>query len=171
MPTPTPTSTASATSPNTSPTTLDWDSFLRMRRLRRRYNLAGSIFSSIASTAGSIGYLFNIEIDPTQLIFGMDPLIVFGLATAGCGTVGWLVGPSIGGAAFKIVKGRWLGQIAEKENQFLKHIKKNRVDPSFQSFSNPVPDYYGEKIGSVKQYRQWLKDQRAYNKKREAAFL
>jgi hypothetical protein len=57
---------------------------------------------------------------------------------------------------------------AQREREFLKHIQKNRVDPSFQSFSNPVPDYYGEKIGSVKQYRQWLKDQRAYNKKREA---
>jgi len=31
-----------------------------------------------------------------------------------------------------------------------------------------VPDYYGEKIGSVKDYRQWLKDQRAYNKKRQS---
>jgi import inner membrane translocase subunit TIM23 len=59
----------------------------------------------------------------------------------------------------------------QREKEFLQHIKKNRVDPSFQSFSNPVPDYYGEKIGSVKQYRQWLKDQRAYNKKREAPLL
>lgn len=33
--------------------------------------------------------------------------------------------------------------------------------------SNPVPDYYGEKIGSVKDYRQWLKDQRAFKLKRE----
>jgi import inner membrane translocase subunit TIM23 len=29
-----------------------------------------------------------------------------------------------------------------------------------------VPDFYGEKISSVAGYRQWLKDQRAYNKKR-----
>jgi len=32
---------------------------------------------------------------------------------------------------------------------------------------NPVPDYYGEKITSVQSYRQWLKDQRAFNKKRK----
>lgn len=57
--------------------------------------------------------------------------------------------------------------VEQKEKEFLAHIKKNRVDPSFQSLSNPVPDYYGEKIGSVTQYRQWLKDQRAYNRKRE----
>ena len=29
-----------------------------------------------------------------------------------------------------------------------------------------VPDFYGEKISSVAGYRQWLKDQRAFNKKR-----
>ncbi len=43
-----------------------------------------------------------------------------------------------------------------------------RVDPSSQSFSNPVPDYYGEKIGSVSEFRNWMKDQRAYNKKRQS---
>lgn len=55
----------------------------------------------------------------------------------------------------------------QREKEFLTRIKKNRVDPSSQSMSNPVPDYYGEKIGSVQQYRQWLKDQRAYKLKRE----
>jgi import inner membrane translocase subunit TIM23 len=33
---------------------------------------------------------------------------------------------------------------------------------------NPVPDYYGEKITSVLGYRNWLRDQRAFNKKRQS---
>ena len=56
----------------------------------------------------------------------------------------------------------------QKEKEFFNRIKRYRVDPSSQSFSNPVPDYYGEKIGSVGDYRQWLKDQRAYNRKRQS---
>lgn len=56
----------------------------------------------------------------------------------------------------------------QKEKEFYQRVRRYRVDPSSQSFSNPVPDYYGEKIGSVKDYRQWLKDQRAYNKKRQS---
>jgi hypothetical protein len=28
-----------------------------------------------------------------------------------------------------------------------------------------VPDYYGEKIGSMKGYRQWLRDQATYRRK------
>ena len=54
----------------------------------------------------------------------------------------------------------------QKEKEFYARIKKFRVDPSASSMANPVPDYYGEKISSVKDYRQWLKDQRAFNKKR-----
>ena len=58
----------------------------------------------------------------------------------------------------------------QREKEFLTRIRKNRVDASSQSMSNPVPDYYGEKIGSVKDYRQWLKDQRAFKLKREKFF-
>jgi import inner membrane translocase subunit TIM23 len=54
----------------------------------------------------------------------------------------------------------------QKEKEFFDRIRQYRVDPSTNSISNPVPDYYGEKIGSVKGYRAWLKDQRAYNRKR-----
>jgi import inner membrane translocase subunit TIM23 len=56
----------------------------------------------------------------------------------------------------------------QKERQFYNRIKANRVDPTSSSMANPVPDYYGEKIGSVQGYRRWLKDQRAFNLKRGA---
>jgi import inner membrane translocase subunit TIM23 len=56
----------------------------------------------------------------------------------------------------------------QREKEFYDRIKRFRVDPSSNSIANPVPDYYGEKIGSVQGYRQWLKDQRAYNRKRRS---
>ena len=57
--------------------------------------------------------------------------------------------------------------VLQKEKDFYRRIKKYRVDPSGGSSANPVPDYYGEKIGSVKEYRNWMKDQRAFNKRRQ----
>jgi len=54
----------------------------------------------------------------------------------------------------------------QKEKAFYERIKRYRVDPSSSSYGNPVPDYYGEKIGSVQDYRRWLKDQRAFNRKK-----
>jgi len=99
-------------------------------------------------------------------MFGLDPFIVLGLGTFACGTVGWLLGPFFGNAIFNMYYRRLGPQIALKEREFYGRIKKFRVDPTSSSMQNPVPDYYGEKIGSVTDYRRWLKDQRAFNLKR-----
>ncbi|KAJ6259935.1 hypothetical protein Dda_5579 [Drechslerella dactyloides] len=171
------TPTASAPRSSTiAPGTLDWNSFLKLRKQKRRYNLAGSIVCSMFTSAVGLNILGTQEIDPSKMIWGLDPLMVLGLGLIACGATGWLIGPVVGTQAFKVANRRWLPEITRacdtiayhlKEKEFFVHIRKNRVDPSFQSFSNPVPDYYGEKIGSLSQYRQWLKDQRAYNRKRE----
>ncbi|KMU78263.1 Pam17p [Coccidioides immitis RMSCC 3703] len=99
-------------------------------------------------------------------IMGFDPFIVMGLTTVACGAVGWLAGPVLGNAVWGMVYRKYKGAAAVKEKEFYDRIKRFRVDPSANSFANPVPDYYGEKIGSVQGYRQWLKDQRAYNRKK-----
>jgi Mitochondrial import protein Pam17 len=57
--------------------------------------------------------------------------------------------------------------LLQKERDLFRRIKRYRSDPTGQSVNNPVPDYYGEKISSVQGYRRWLKDQRAFRKKRE----
>ncbi|KAH0537067.1 hypothetical protein FGG08_006108 [Glutinoglossum americanum] len=158
-----------AASPQDAP--LTWNTFLLLRRRRRHYNVASSILSSISSTILGVSYLSQQDIDAlSSQLYGLDPFMVLGLATVGFGVVGWLAGPVLGGWAFSLVRGGGgVGrQMAEKEKEFFDRIRRHRVDPSSQSFSNPVPDYYGEKIGSVQQYRQWLKDQRAYNKKRQS---
>jgi import inner membrane translocase subunit TIM23 len=129
-------------------------------------------------------------------VMGLDPFVVLGLATVACGGVGWLIGPFLGNAFWGTLHRKYKGGVAkvslyplylilsgyfqtpsyhnnaknfpQKEKEFFDRIKRFRVDPSSNSFANPVPDYYGEKIGSVKDYRQWLKDQRAYNRKKRS---
>jgi import inner membrane translocase subunit TIM23 len=99
-------------------------------------------------------------------VMGLDPFVVLGIATAACGALGWLIGPILGNTVWGLVHRQYLGGVAIKEKEFFNRIKRFRVDPSANSIANPVPDYYGEKIGSVQGYRQWLKDQRAYNRKK-----
>lgn len=107
----TPDTASAATS--TEHVKLDWDSFLRLRKVRRRYNLVSSIFGSMLGTSAGVGYLANKEIDPSQMIMGMDPLIMFGVATLSCGAIGWLAGPVLGSSAFGLMNGKHLAQIAE----------------------------------------------------------
>jgi mitochondrial import inner membrane translocase subunit TIM23 len=93
-------------------------------------------------------------------------MVSLGLTTfAGMGA-GWLLGPIFGNFLWRTLHRSQITEFAEKEKVFFERIRKHRVDPRGASANNPVPDYYGEKIGSVAGYRRWLKDQRAFNRKR-----
>ena len=57
---------------------------------------------------------------------------------------GYLMGPVIGSACWRTTHRRTMKLIEAKDREFHRHIVKNRVDPTAQSATNPVPDFYGE---------------------------
>jgi len=114
---------------------------------------------------GGATYFGTLETDPTKPIMGIDPFFFYGFCTVGCVGVGALIGPTIGSAVWRIRHRHRLSVIDEMDREFFKRIAKNRVDASLQSPTNPVPDYYGEKIGSLHQYRHWMRDQAKYKRK------
>ncbi|KAF2185017.1 Pam17-domain-containing protein [Zopfia rhizophila CBS 207.26] len=159
-------STATSTNP---PTQLTWNRFLALRKTRRKISVAASSMSALATTVTGLRVFIEGNYDSIWAAnFGLDPLAVTVLSSVGLMAVGWLVGPFFGNAVFNAYYRRIRGEIESKERQFFTRIKRHRVDPSNSSMANPVPDYYGEKIGSVADYRRWLKDQRAFNLKRGA---
>ncbi|CAG8950301.1 hypothetical protein HYFRA_00006794 [Hymenoscyphus fraxineus] len=169
-------STITTPSPNdpeqdqTPPEHLNWNTFFKLRKKRRRYQLASSIGSSATAFVTGAQLLTTTDMDKLSAQIPLDPFISFGLITFACGGLGWLAGPFVGTAAFNLNNNKYRKQIDEREREFYARIKKFRVDPSTSSVANPVPDYYGEKIGSVTEYRHWLKDQRAFNRKRHTSF-
>ena len=164
-------SSRSETTSRTPETELTWTAFLPLRLTRRRYNLLSSLSCSVLTTTAGISVLSNTNLESTPPIFGLDPFIILGLSTFASGAIGWLLGPFLGNAVFNLRYSRLRPQIEGKERDLYARIKKLRGDPSGSSAGNPVPDYYGEKIGSVTGYRTWLRDQRAYKKKKKADFL
>lgn len=127
------------------------------------------VFSGVGGIVGGLAggmFLGSGVAEPLLGQVPLDPFVTLGLMTFGFSALGWLVGPSMGNAVFYAWKRQFRTQMTTKEVQFFARIKKNRVDPTNSSAGNPVPDFYGEKISSVAGYRQWLKDQRAFNKKR-----
>jgi len=93
-----------------------------------------------------------------------------GIATFGATFLGWLIGPAFGNSLWRLLHRTRLPEFTIKERAFFDRIKKHRVNPSGASTNNPVPDFYGEKVGSVSGYRRWLKDQRAFNRKKEGNY-
>lgn len=101
--------------------------------------------------------------------FQIDPMFVYLGATAACTGLGWLIGPSFGFGLWTLFHRRQAQQMAKRDKEFYNHIRRMRADPSRQVVHNPLPDYYvratkcadtqGEKIGSLHDYRHWLRKQ------------
>ncbi|CAE6455646.1 unnamed protein product [Rhizoctonia solani] len=151
---------------------LSWPEYLTIRRKKRRWEMATTIPSTFLALSAGLSYFGSIESDPSSLIFGVEPIYIYGLATMGCGGLGYLLGGSrcltrkkVGNSLWRMTHRQILPRIEARDAQFYQHIVKNRVDPSRQTATNPVPDFYGEKIGSLRDYRQWLRDQARYQKK------
>lgn len=87
---------------------LDWNSFFKLRASRRRYSLASSVATSLASTAAGAQVLSTQDIESLGgAVMGLDPLVVLGLATAACGAAGWLLGPIVGNGAWGLVYSKY----------------------------------------------------------------
>ncbi|TFK30302.1 presequence translocated-associated motor subunit PAM17 [Coprinopsis marcescibilis] len=144
---------------------LTWPQYLAIRKSRRRWENVATVPAGIAGFAAGIAYFGSLETDPMKLIFGFDPFMVYGFLTVACAGTGAVVGPTIGRSMWRWSHRNQVQIIDEKDREFLRRIAKNRVDASLQSPTAPVPDYYGERIGSLHQYRQWLRDQNKYRRK------
>jgi mitochondrial import inner membrane translocase subunit TIM23 len=128
------TTTSGAQSP--SPT-LDWNSFFRLRKVRRRFQLASSLITTLVGGATGAMILVNQDIEWLTSKIPMDPYFSLGFMTLGFMGLGWLAGPSVGSAIFYLIKSGIKRPMAAKEAQFFARIKKNRADPTTSSVQNP----------------------------------
>ncbi|KAG1742412.1 mitochondrial import protein Pam17 [Suillus occidentalis] len=148
---------------------LTWPEYLEIRKSKRKWETAATIPACILGLVGGLAYFGSLESDATKPIMGIDPLFFYGGCTVSCMGLGYLIGPTIGAAGWRMTHRRAMNLIEAKDREFHQHIVKNRVDPTAQSATNPVPDFYGEKIGSLHQYRQWLRDQARFRRKAQFA--
>ena len=104
--------TPQASSPSSIPPelpnqpSLNWQQYFNLRRSRRRYNLSSSILSAGASTYLGVFFLQTNALDFLATTFGLDPFISMGLTVTAAGGAGWLLGPILGSAVFRLVNGK-----------------------------------------------------------------
>lgn len=150
---------------NSSNNSMNWMEFFKLRKQNKRINVFSSSLTAFGGAFATLTYLGNVEVDVEKPIMGLDPFMVLGGLVIVGGLAGYAVGPFLGTEFFNLKNRSILAQFRAKDLLFLQRIKRNRVDPSSQSFSNPVPDYYGERIYSLENYKQWLRDCNAFRRK------
>ncbi|CAK7893411.1 presequence translocated-associated motor subunit Pam17p, mitochondrial [[Candida] anglica] len=144
---------------------MNWTEFFTLKKQNSRFNMFSSGITAFGGSFVTLTFLGNIELDVEKPIMGLDPLMVMGGLVGLGGFAGYMFGPFLGTALFNMRNRALLESYKLKNQLFLRHIKAKRVDPSSQSMSNPVPDYYGEKIYSLNHYKQWLRDCNAFRRK------
>ncbi|KAJ9107891.1 hypothetical protein QFC19_002634 [Naganishia cerealis] len=119
---------------------LTWPEYLTLRHRRRVLAQIFSIPGALGGLVGGGAYFGSLEADPTQPIFGIEPMFVYAGATLGCMGLGYLAGPTVGSMLFKAMNGSRNKAIEVMDKRFYEHIKARRVDPSYQSVNT---DMYG----------------------------
>jgi hypothetical protein len=97
----------------------------------------------LPSTAASFISGLQYFGDHPPNFMGLDPLFLTIAATASCAGLGYLIGPLVGSSLWRLTHRRTLSLIEARDRDFHHHIVRNRVDPTRQSATNPVPDFYG----------------------------
>lgn len=144
---------------------MTWDSFFQLRKQRRLWERLAALPCSILGLGGGAAVFASLPVNPQQTFMGLDPLLLFGGATLFSGLLGFVVGPTVGRVWYRVANRQLSRQLEGKEAEFFKHVRANRSDPQFSSVNNPLPDFYGEGVGSLREYRKWLRRQREHERK------
>ncbi|PVU97690.1 hypothetical protein BB561_000382 [Smittium simulii] len=149
----------------------DWATFFKLRTQKRAAEIVVSVPATFISMTSSAAYLSTLSVASLSVINGVDPTFILAGCVAVSGGLGYLFGRYLGGLFYNLFNRNILNKLTIKETDYFNHIKNNRSDPKLSSFRNPLPDFYGEKISSTKDYREWLKKQRLHELKGRASLL
>ncbi|KAF9550542.1 TIM23 complex component [Mortierella hygrophila] len=144
---------------------MDWNSYFALRGTRRLYERVFMVPSTLLGLLGGGYYFAHRDFDPTMSIFGLDQVVVYGLGAVGVGLVGSSVGSIVGNMIFRAVHANARPLLDKMDREFFNRIVLNRANPTGNPLTHPIPDFYGEKIKSVHDYRTWLRKQREYHRK------
>ncbi|KAJ3041041.1 TIM23 complex component [Rhizophlyctis rosea] len=159
---------ASTTSPAQKVT---WQQYFELRKSRKNWERAGGVIGGVGGFLGGAYYFGAVaDFDPTQQVLGMqDPTFLYilgAIAVAGGASAGGIL---LSGQAWRLLKSREVTQALDRyDKEFFHRIQRHR--PKEIAAASPIPgqqggmpDYYGEKIYSVADYRSWLRKQRKFH--------
>ena len=142
----------------------DWFLFRKRISLFRRMHAMPCALLSLP-----INYVMMSSpwLDPSKPVLGIDPLLFIGVSLFGTATVGYLIGSSLPIGYLRFWKPHLYHEYNDRLRTFYYKVVKHRAnvpaDPS--KFTQSV-DFYGEKISSLSDFRQWLKKHQSIQKDR-----
>lgn len=148
---------------------MNWNDFFKYKkRVVWFKRFAGGLPATFAFLTAEGAVLSLPIFDPTQPIMGLDPLVVVGTGTAFGLIASFFTGSALAGLSWRLFRPKIAAQLDSHQRDFYNRITKYRANvPPNPTQLNFSFDYYGEKIGSVRDYRHWLRRQREMIKERK----
>jgi import inner membrane translocase subunit TIM23 len=146
---------------------MNWNEYFVKRRQLKRFQVGlglGLGFITLQTT--SFYVLTQQKFNPTKMILGMDPSIVYLLGIGCSGIGGYVLGSMASYPLFRLLNRQKMNLFDVKDSIFNQKIIKHRppLVKVSASENTRILDYFGERIHSVKDYKKWLKIQRQYKK-------
>lgn len=139
---------------------MKWSEFFKQRsRLAWMQRLAGipAVFAFLTAE----GALLSMPVfDPTQTVFGMDPLVAVGV-TSLAGSIGsYFAGNALSSIIWRRLRPSIAREYDARMADFCRRITKYRANvPPSPTELNFSLDFYGEKVKSIGDYKTWLRRQ------------
>jgi len=171
-----------------------WDEYFQFKRRRVLIQRGVGIPLAFGGLAGTFLYASTLELDG-QPIMGMDPMVLLVAGSLTATIAGFFVGTLGTGIAWRFIYAKKIKAVDKMDKEFFERIARlrcgapnfllcvwvcdshmiiivlvivNRAQPNPLVLNNPPPDYYGEKIKSVSEFRDWIRKQREYAKRHSA---
>lgn len=149
---------------------MNWDEFFKARRrLQLIQRISGVPF--IFAFWLAEGAILSLPLfDPTKTILDMDPMVVVGLGTMIGSIASYAIGSGLSVLTWRYFRPNISQQLDQKQKDFYRRISKYRANvPPNPTQMNFNFDFYGEKIRSISDYRNWLRRQRKLITERQFA--
>lgn len=137
------------------------DYFQLKRRLRIYQRIFGGLPASLAFLSGSGTFLALPIFNPTQPVFGVDPIIALGSGMLLGTGLAFLTGSSLFGLLLRSLNKPAMANYGKFDAEFAKRVQRFRANVPPDPNQIGGTDFYGEKVRSLSDYRHWLKRQKA----------
>lgn len=177
---------APTTKTHKSEPALSWNEYFSLRTSRNRARPLGGVPGFALGTGAVVRFA---EFNPFEPIFGgVDPAFVYGFGAVGAGLLAYQVGAAVGQLGWRVKHAAVVRQMDTMDRSFYARIERYRAERGQSPYApgqtanklvsgllkaqkgsadQPAAaaalrqDFYGERVKSVGDYRQWLRRQRA----------
>ena len=142
-------------------------SFKEYRSIRKRMkwrDMGVGMLGGVLSMYGFIGMfihyypdMFTMSPEEIKPIFGLDPIIVLGIGGICSFLIGYLFVNHGSSAVWRRIRPELSKQVTQRDRDFMQRVAAYRFKGTTQQWWED--DYHGDKINTVSDYRQWIRNQ------------